>query len=248
MTKIFAWLGALVMLLLTAVPAHADCDKCEDLCRLMDEYMQKEKGIELYRQYAASTPKSQRKKFRTGITVVQQVEIEFGAWTWVRKLPCVPLPPPPGQQASDVVTDAETVTQDDSCAILYKDKKLEGQNLKDFEKDKGCKPLSDAIIAHETVHQEHCMRAYHEDHEHAAEVLTTPENMAESELQAWSKHKEVVGEAIRKIIREKGCGWQPTKRQQNDPHAIPSLKQTQDMEKRGWKAAKALAKNRKKVA
>jgi hypothetical protein len=96
-------------------------------------------------------------------------------------------------------------------------------------------------MEHEKVHQRHCRNAWEQGGESAAKFLDTAEVTAESEYQAWTKQKEVVEEQIRKIIREKGCGWDPTERQKNDPSSLPSPQQMQDMEKRGWKAANALS-------
>jgi hypothetical protein len=111
-----------------------------------------------------------------------------------------------------------------------------------LEKDWGCKTLSDALIAHEMVHVEHCMQAYEQGEETAQKILSNPANIAESELQAWTRHRDMIAEQIRNIIRNKGCGWQPTKGQKNDMNAIPSIKQSIDMQKRGYKAVEALSK------
>ena len=35
-----------------------ECTKCSDLCNLVDQYWQKERGIELWKRYAASTPRA----------------------------------------------------------------------------------------------------------------------------------------------------------------------------------------------
>jgi hypothetical protein len=40
MTKRICWV-ALLIVVFRAPPSQADCDQCEDLCRLMDQYLQK---------------------------------------------------------------------------------------------------------------------------------------------------------------------------------------------------------------
>jgi hypothetical protein len=246
-----AWVLAFVLVSQSPSPVLADpakCDTCQDLCRLMDDYLQKEKGIELWRQYAASTPAAQRRALPAGVTDTNGIENlvwnEFSNWAKDREqnkqLPCKLKPLAPGQTPPAVETDLVTVTQNESCEIqdASNGKKLEGQTRQDFEQAKNCKVLSDAVIGHESVHQEHCMRAYLQDRVNAPKILDTPENVAESELQAWTRHKEIVGEGIRRIAGK--CGWQPTKRQRQDMMSVPSPAQTRNMQSRGWKAAKAL--------
>jgi len=247
-----ARLGALFISLLTVIPAFADCDKCEDLCRLVDRYLQEEKGVELWKQYAASTPEEERTKLPAEVNDTKSMENHFGKqfndWLKNRTLPCQM---PEGPQLPTVSTldpndmELETVITNDTCAITYHGENIdEGDTKKYFQQDWGCKPLSDGLEAHERVHQEHCKEAYSKDASKANQVLNTPANVAESELQAWTKHKEVVAEAIRNLIWQKGCGWQPTKGQKNNINAVPSMKQTQDMQLRGFKAAKALSKGK----
>ena len=242
--------GALLVAALCACASAsaqpAACDKCEDLCRLVDQLQQKEKGIELWRQYAASTPASQRRPLPPGVTdlegIENQVWNEFTQWAKDRKqndeLPCKFPPPPPGQAPPSVAVDLTTTVSNDSCEISYKGKKLEGQVLKDYETDTNCKVSSDATIAHEETHREHCMRAYHSDRANAPKILDTPENVAESELQSWTRHRDVLREGIRAIAGR--CGWEPTKRQKKDLESVPSTQQTKDMQARGWKALNAL--------
>jgi hypothetical protein len=260
-TLTLACASTFLILLFIAVPVHAGCDECKDLCGLMDVYMQREKGIEIWKEYAASTPDEEKGRYSSYLKNTQEIEdfamSEFQDWTNNRKgnnqLPCQPTGTGGGVKA-DLVTD----TSNPSCQIYrafyegkdsqgkdkYTYEKLEGDTRKKFEDDVGCKALSDAVIEHEKVHQRHCWNAYEQGGESAAKFLDTAEVVAESELQAWTKHKEVVEDQIRKIISEKGCGWDPTERQKNDPNSIPSLKQMQDMEKRGWKAANALSGNK----
>jgi hypothetical protein len=256
-----ALLRALFVLMLSAIPAYSSttCDQCEDLCRLMDRYLQEEKGIEYWKKFAASTPDEQRlhlAHIKTGPQLEELVMNAFNQWTKKRQLPCqqpegpnlqdaFPSPTTNPGGSSSVVTELETHFEDSRCRITYKvngeDKDLD--EVKDqFEKDWGCKTLSDALIAHEQVHVEHCMQAYAQGEEAAQKILSDPANIAESELQAWTKHRDVLADQIRNIIRSKGCGWQPTKGQANNMNAIPSVKQSIDMQKRGYKAVDALSK------
>ncbi len=167
---------------------------------------------------------------------------EFTDWAKQRKqngeLPCEFPPPPPGKTEPQVAVDLVTTTSNDSCEISYKGKKLQDQVLKDYERDTNCKVMSDATIAHEEVHREHCMRAYSTDRASAPKILDAPEFVAESELQAWTKHRDVLRDAVRALAGR--CGWEPTKRQKKDPSAVPSTQQTKDMQARGWKALNAL--------
>jgi hypothetical protein len=240
---------ALTLALLGLLPtaAEAACDDCKDLCRLIDQYQQKEKGIEIWKQYAWSTPAANRKALPAGVNDVDTMEAqgmkEFDAWTADRtaknEWPC---PLKPGGAPGAVVDLTTSITSD--CTISYKGKKLEGQNLKDFETDKGCEAEADAVIAHETVHQIHCTEAWSKDPKTAAKFLDTPEMVAETELQAWTAHKKVLADEIRKLLKKKGCGWQPTYRQQASPDAVPSQKQLDKMRTNAWKAAKALPKKK----
>lgn len=241
--------AALAAALLVSRPASAEsaaCDTCADLCRLVDQLQQKEKGIELWRKYAASTAGSQWRPLMPWISdmdsMENQVWNEFSEWARERKqndeLPCAIPPQPPGQTEAPVAVDLLTNAGSDSCEITYKGNKLQDQVLKDYEKDTNCKVMSDATIAHEEVHREHCMRAYHQDRRTAPAILDTPENVAESELQAWTKHRDVLREAVRALAGR--CGWEPTKRQKSDPNSVPSTQQTKDMQARGWKALNAL--------
>jgi hypothetical protein len=145
------------------------------------------------------------------------------------------------KKAPAVTTDLVTATQNPACPILYNGRELDkGTTRSDFEADVKCKAISDATIEHEKVHQGHCQKAFAQDPANAAKFLDTPEMVAESELQAWTKHKEKLEEAIRDILAKQGCGWQPTTGQKANPNAIPSLKQMQDMNARARKAAKLL--------
>ena len=64
-------------------------------------------------------------------------------------------------------------------------------------------------------------------------------NIAESELQAWKKHRDLLREEIQKLAGN--CGWEPTDRQRADPDSVPTETQTKKMEERGWKAFNVLS-------
>ena len=235
---------------LASSAALADCDECEDLCRLMDVYLQKEKGVELWSQYAASTPFALRSAPPLYVNDTTSMENyvweEFSAWTQTRRLPCS-LPVSSrlknllglgGGVATDLVTDG----LDPKCTIYYGNDDLESGDTKErFAKDVDCKALSDAVIEHEQVHQTHCRNAFAANPAIAAKEMDRPENVAESELQAWTRHKQVVEAAIRNILATKGCGWQPTSRQLADPSSLPTVDQMKGMQERAWKAAQELS-------
>ena len=227
--------------------ARADCDECKDLCRLMDEYQQREMGIKLWSLFATSTTtpqeRSERARRLNGKSVHDRVGQMLAMWNKFRKYPCALLGSGPG-----VVTDLETTLDDnprgqphctvvrswgDAAGKVIRQEKLEGDVLDGYHRDTGCKAISDATIEHEKVHQQDCEQAYAN---HAEASLGDPHVLAESELKAWTKHKELVADKIRQIIRDKGCGWQPTFL----GDALPSPVQVQNMEKRGWKAVNAL--------
>lgn len=249
MTKRICWIALFALGCASAV-ARADCDQCEDLCRLMDQYLQKEKGIEIWKKYAASTPLPMRTALPASVTDTDSMENqgweEFSEWTKTRELPCKPsfdlLKALGLKKAPGVTTDLVTATQNPQCPILYNGRSLDvGSTKSDFEKDVNCKAISDATIAHEEVHQSHCRNAFAENPAVAPMLLDTPEMVAESELQAWTKHKQKLEEAIRNILAKQGCGWQPTTGQKANPNAVPSLKQMQDMDRRARTAARLIS-------
>ena len=67
----------------------------------------------------------------------------------------------------------------------------------------------------------------------------TPRNVAETELQAHRKHRDLLREEIQTLAGN--CGWDPTDRQKADPTSVPSEMQMKEMEARGWKAFDALS-------
>lgn len=228
--------------------ASAACDECSDLCRLLDQHQQRQKGVELWRKYAESTDQADREALPANVTetnsLQNHVKAQFDAWAADRMqkldLPCE-LPKQAQTNPAPVVTDL-TTTSDSSCEIQYQGKGLfKDDNLKQFETAVGCKTLSDATIAHEEVHREHCMRAYAD--EEGLKTLDAPEFVAENELQAWTKHRDVLRDAIRPLALK--CGWVPTKRQRLDLSSVPSNPQMRKMEKRWKRAAKALKRKRR---
>ena len=226
-------------LVFAAGTVRADCDDCKDLCRLMDEYLQKEVGIKIWSWYAKSTPEPQRSEFVP--TDVENLGFDiFTAWTKWRKLPCRRDKSVKG--SGSVAEDIVTNFKDEKCEIQRNKQKLEGDVLKQYIKDVGCKALSDASVAHEEVHREDCMRAYSEGH---PERLDDQSEVADSELRAWKKHQQIVADKIREIIQTKGCGWSPTAGQKKNINALPSRQQIMDMQKRGWRAAKALSRGKR---
>jgi hypothetical protein len=223
-------------------PGVSACDQCEDLCRLVDVYEQREAGIKMWRQYASKTPKNERVPLPTNLKDFKgfegYVEMEFNAWASWRRLPCTLAP---GGRGGDAVTALETTT-DSSCTILYNKQPLTDQNRPDFERGMNCKPHSDAVIEHEKVHQKLCQEAYAKiaDPKKAQEFLDDPANIAQSEVEAWEKERDVVAEQIRKIVRDHDCGWDPTQGQKGNPNALPSQEQTKKMQERGWRAVESL--------
>lgn len=244
--------AAAIAIASAASGAPNPCNKCEDLCLLIDQYQQKEKQIELYQRYAG--PRPQRIP-RAGESAQDAVEREFIDWLRVRELPCViPLSVLisnaarsafdavfGGGKSDAVQVDLQTHTKDASCSITFGKKKLEEDDTRQqYEEWVNCKPLSDATIEHEKVHQARCLQEYASDAPNAARVLVEPSISAESEVLAHQRHKELIEVAIRDIIEREGCGWLQTERQRADPRSVPSLKQMQEMNRRANNAARLL--------
>jgi hypothetical protein len=225
-----------------------ECTKCSDLCALVDQYWQKERGIEVWKRYAASTPPSRRTQLPDGVTNIDSFyEYIYGdalpkAWEG-RELPCEavqaweqesvkpPLLPPDG-------TGLETKVFDGSCETVFRGEKLEGDNEKRWRSTHVCKGSGDAELEHEKVHQQICRDVWEANRFLAVKRLSTIRNIAESELQAWTRHRDTLRAEILKLA--KNCGWQPTDRQKADPNSVPSEHQMKQMEQRGWKALEAL--------
>ncbi len=226
----------------------APCDTCQDLCRLMDQYQQRTKAIELWRQYSGNGGKNIPQDVKTGGELEDLFHQQFNDWLAQRRpapnaapddlgsLPCRLKSRGGGGAVPQLVTNVK------SCKIeLPNGDELQGPARTAFEASVNCKKESDAVIAHEEVHQMHCMNAKRMDPVGAEAFMNTPWMTAESELDAYIKHREEIGKAIREIVSKRGCGWQPTTRQKADPESIPSLKQVQEMSKRAWQAAAALS-------
>jgi hypothetical protein len=239
-----------VALAAAASAAPKPCNTCEDLCQLVDEYLQKDKQIELYQQYAGPQPK---KLPRAGESAQDAVYREFGEWLGTRELPCVV---PLEAQIENAIAEAgrrwrgdpvpelptlETHSKDPSCKVTFgKDELGSGDTQQRYEELINCKPISDAAIEHEKLHQSQCQTEYAKDPARAAAILVEPSFSAQNEVLAHQRHKELIEAAIRDIVNSRGCGWQPTERQRGDPRSVPSLKQMQDMNRRATKAARLL--------
>jgi len=228
---------------------NRECETCEDLCALVDQYWQKELGIKVWQKYAASN--TLRTMLRPGSSLNQFEKIIYEqelpkAWK-DRPLPCklaegwqntnrlqAPL-----QQPGPEDTGLETKAfQGPSCNIVWRNAKLEGDIEKHWRSTHVCKGSADAELAHEQVHQKICLQAWAQDPANAASDLAQPENVAESELQAWKRHRNQLRDQIQRLAHK--CGWQPTKGQKNDPNAVPTPTQTKKMEERGWHAFQVL--------
>jgi hypothetical protein len=159
-------------------------------------------------------------------------------------LPCIPK-----GGGGGAVSRVEMDPSD--CKIYYKTLDNEGKVIKReelvgavrdaYETSVDCKAYSDSEIAHEEVHQKHCENARAMDPAGGEAFMNTPWMTAESELDAYTTQRDMLHDDILSIVRNKGCGWDPTARQKEDPDSIPSLKQVQDMSLRAWQAAEALS-------
>ena len=136
-------------------------------------------------------------------------------------------------------TGLETKGFEQSCEIVYRGKKLEGDTEKEWRKTHACKGSAQAELEHERVHQKICQNTFAQYPDTAVQRLTSFRNIAESELQAWKKHRDLLREEIQKLARN--CGWEPTDRQRADPDSVPTETQTKKMEERGWKAFNVLS-------
>jgi hypothetical protein len=229
---------------------NRECTRCLDLCSLVDQYWQKEKGIEVWKRYAASTPSAKRTALPANVTNIEQFyERIYGtelpkAWEgrplpceavqeWQKEPPTPPLLPPGGYG-----TGLETRIFDGSCETVYGGQKLEGDTEKKWRATHVCKGSAEAELAHEEVHQKICRDIWDRNRFLAPKRLGLIQNIAESELQAWKRHRNRLRDEIQKLARN--CGWEPTDRQKSDPSSVPTETQTKEMEGRGWKAFNAL--------
>ncbi|HEX4970108.1 MAG TPA: hypothetical protein VFV69_03565 [Steroidobacteraceae bacterium] len=228
-----------------------ECTKCSDLCSLVDQYWQKERVIEIWKKYAASTPQLQRTPVPPEVTNLGQFyeflyEQELPKTWAARQLPCESVPEwmqeppkPPLLRPGGDGTGLETKGFEQSCEIVYRGKKLEGDTEKEWRKTHACKGSAQAELEHERVHQKICQNTFAQYPDTAVQRLTSFRNIAESELQAWKKHRDLLREEIQKLARN--CGWEPTDRQRADPDSVPTETQTKKMEERGWKAFNVLS-------
>lgn len=246
---LFLPIGALAQLLDRNSP-NRECDRCSDLCSLVDQYWQKERGIEMWKRYAASTPLGQRTPLPATVTDLDSFEKFIYEQelpkTWEnRQLPCETVkeweqeaPKPPLLPRGGDGTGLETQVFKESCETVYRGEKLEGDNEKKWRATHVCKGSADAELEHEKVHQKICLATWESNRFLAVKRQSTPRNVAETELQAWKKHRDLLREEILKLAGN--CGWQPTDRQKKDPNSVPTEKQTKDMQALGWDAFNAL--------
>jgi len=201
-------------------------------------YDEREALIEMYRQYAHSNENRQELEWEASPPAM--VEKQFKEeWAPKRTIPCAAKGG--GGGGGDVQTEMYVDTTNPKCEIIYNGHPLAPDTEAEFQLRTGCKPLADATLEHEKIHQQHCLTAYSgTDPKLAARILGTPANMAESELQAHIKHRDMLAEQIRKIVSEHNCGWNPTQGQMYSG-AIPTPAQVQKMKDRGWKAVQSLA-------
>lgn len=230
---------------------NRECDNCNDLCALVDQYWQKERGIEIWKKYAASTPYGRRASppatVTTRIQLQNYVAKDLDNELQGRTLPCktvqeqaqekqgIKNPTPP---KNPIETGLETNVTLESCEITYGDQKLEGPTEQVWRNTHVCKGSADAELAHEQVHQKICKDTWEANRFLADKRLRILTNVAEGELQAWRRHRNRLRDQILNLAMK--CGWEPTERQKNDPNAVPTEKQTKKMEQWGWTAFNAL--------
>ena len=231
-----------------------ECTKCSDLCSLVDQYWEKEKLIKVWERYAASTPRGQRAVLPAGVTDIDPFqeflyaeEGEIAKALRGRELPCETSPwmqehpKPPLRPKPSESTGLETKVFKESCEIVYRGKNVES----DADAEKAwrathvCRGSAQAELEHERVHQRICKDIWDKNRFLAVKRQSLPRNIAETELQAHRKHRDLLKEEIQKLAGN--CGWEPTDRQKADPNSVPSETQMKQMEARGWKAFEALS-------
>lgn len=226
-----------------------ECTKCSDLCSLVDQFWQKERIIEVWQRYAASTPYSERTALPEKVTNLNTFyeylyEKELPKTFEGRQLPCEMVPewqqePPKPPFAPPDGTGLETKVFKESCEIEYRGQKLEGDTEKKWRASHVCRGSAEAELEHEKVHQKICRDMWERNRFLAVKRQSMPRNIAETELQAYRKHRDLLRAEIQKLARN--CGWEPTDRQRADPNSVPTEAQTKKMEERGWKAFNALS-------
>jgi hypothetical protein len=229
-----------------------ECTRCSDLCTLVDQYWEKEKLIKVWERYAASTPRGQRTALPAEVTGL----VEFQEFLYAeegelpkalkgRELPCETSPwmqehpKPPRLLPPSESTGLETKVFEEACEIQFRGKKLEGDTETAWRRTHVCKGSAQAELEHEKVHQRICRDIWQRNRFLAVQRQSTPRNIAETELQAHRKHRDMLKEEIQKLAGN--CGWDPTDRQKADRDSVPSETQMRYMEARGWKAYEALS-------
>ena len=230
--------------------APRDCDRCDDLCALVDQYWQKERGIEVWKRYAQSNLSRVRPPATvTDVESLQNhVKEELDKAMQGRNLPCKTLQeaeaergnPNPEPPRNPIQTGLETKVFKESCEIVYRGEKLQDVTEKVWRGTHVCKGSADAELAHEQVHQRICQSFWEADSSRAVHRQSRLEIVAESELQAWRRHRNRLRDEILRLASR--CGWEPTDRQKLDPNAVPSEHQTKTMQDKNWgqKAFEAL--------
>ena len=229
-----------------------ECTKCSDLCSLVDQYWEKEKLIKVWERYAASTLRAQRTALPPAVNdlipfqdflygedgelskALRGRELPCETSPWMQEHPKPPLAPRPSES-----TGLETKIFKESCDIEYGGKKLEGDTEKAWRQTHVCRGSAQAELEHEKVHQRICRDIWGQNRFLAEKRQRMPRNIAETELQAHRKHRDLLKEEIQKLAGD--CGWDPTDRQKADPNSVPSETQMRHMEARGWKAFEALS-------
>lgn len=241
--------GLIVAAFWPAAPARAGCEGCDALCPLLDYYDQRKVGIELWTKWASTNPKKEAPP--AGATEATSMENAFNAEFNKaladpnRELPCELTLGAKLKNALGIpnpsVPDLET-SIGQSCEISWKGKPLyKGDTLDRYEDSLDCKPLTDTTIKHEEQHQRFCKDQWAKPGGNAATFLDTPENVAENERLAWTRHKEELEKKIRELTQQKGCGWDPTEPQKSaDPLAIPTALQVKAMQERAWRTNKEM--------
>jgi hypothetical protein len=233
------------------------CDTCDALCPLVDVYLQKEAGINLWKRWASSTPEAQRSQLPGDFATAFNGSIEdyFGDeltdFTLVRALPCH-LPPEAlktdPNQKDPPSTLAETVTTNtpDRCQIKFRGNNVADPTTRQALRDAWkCDLVVDALLAHEGVHQQKCLDVYKNPAE-APKYFSNPAEVAQNELEAWTKERDMIADRIRSILKSNDCGWIKTDGQKaQGDKALPSQVQVLQMQERGWGAVDALGGTRK---
>lgn len=234
------------------------CDQCEDLCRLVDAYEQKAAAAEMFRPYA-HPPEGGGAALPAGVTNMDTLEKavfkQWDQWNKLRTPPC--QYPAAGKVAVSGFNRTAMIAQGKAppatadtqletnmaCQVLFEGKPLTGDAVSKFEAMYNCKAQTDALREHENVHVEMCTKAWADAkgvQDAAVKTMDDPRNVADSEVKSYGREAEVLADQIRKIVQQKGCGWHPTKAQQQNPKSQPTHDQLDKMHTLGWGAVEAL--------